>query len=313
LFDYIEIHILSQPKKQKILKKMKILFLFLFTFSSLTFSQELNCKVTLNTENISIAGRDKLKNFGQVIEDYMNKTHFTSDWQGGKINCSMSVFVLSYSNEINYSAQVVVTSLRPIYKTQDNSLVLSINDNTWSFTYDEGQSLRHDLTVFDPLTGFLDYYANVIIGFYIDSWEKLGGTPYFSKAFDMVNLGASSSFSGGWLKTSGSYNRRGLVEDLLSDKFRPFRESIYDYYLGLDNYKEYPKQAMDYMVRIVTTLQNLKTKMDLNTVLTKVFFDAKSGEIVERLKNYPDKEKVFSALTKIDPAHASKYNEQLPN
>jgi hypothetical protein len=38
---------------------------------------------------------------------------------------------------------------------------------------------------------------------------------YYSRAMDIVNLGASSKFSSGWLKTTGSYSRRGLVEDLL--------------------------------------------------------------------------------------------------
>ncbi len=290
---------------------MKSLILFLICFSSLTFPQELNCKVTLNTESISISARDKLQNFGQVIEDYMNKTHFTDSWEGGKINCSMSIFVLSASNDVNYSAQVVITSLRPIYKSKDNSLVLSINDNSWSFSYDQGQALYQNQSVFDPITGFLDFYANVIIGFDMDTWDKLGGTPYFSRASDIINLGTTSSFSNGWTKTGNSYSRRGLMDDLLNDKFRSFRESIYDYYYGIDIYSMNPKAGQEDIVKLVKVLENLRTKMDLNTTLTKVFFDAKAGEIIDRLKTYPDKQEIFTALKKIDPAHAAKYEEQL--
>ncbi len=246
----------------------------------------------------------------------MNKTQFTNDpayQNGAKIDCAMNIFVISASNDINYSAQVVVTSFRPIYKSQDNSLVLSINDNTWSFTYDPAQALYRNQTVFDPITGFLDYYAYIIIGFDLDTWNKLGGTSYFSKASDIVSLGAVSSFSNGWAKSSSSYSRRGLVDDLLNDKFRPFREAIYDYYYGIDIYSMNKKEGEQDIVKLVSVLQDLRAKMDLNTVLIKVFFDAKAGEIVDRLKTYPDKAEVFTSLKKIDPAHAGKYDEQLAN
>jgi hypothetical protein len=52
----------------------------------------------------------------------------------------------------------------------------------------------------------------------------------------------------------------------------------------------------------------LRSKIDINSVLIKVFFDAKSGEIIENLKTYPDKS-VFKKLRKIDPSHGLKYDE----
>ncbi len=290
-----------------------LLFILLFS-ATIIFPQELNCTVTLSTGNIPISARDKISDFAQKVQDYMNKTQFTNDpayQNGAKIDCSMNIFVISASNDINYSAQVVITSLRPIYKSQDNSLVLSINDNAWSFAYDPGQGLYRNQSIFDPITGFLDYYAYIIIGFDLDTWNKLGGTPYFSKASDIVSLGAVSSFSNGWTKTSSSYSKRGLVDDLLNDKFRPFREAIYDYYYGIDIYSTNKKEGQQNIIKLINVLQSLREKMDLNTVLIKVFFDAKAGEIIERLKTYPDKEEIFTALKRIDPAHAGKYDEQL--
>ena len=293
----------------------KLLFVLIFS-STLIFPQELNCTVTLSTGNISISARDKLKDFAQKVEDYMNKTQFTNDpayQNGAKIDCSINIFVLSAANDINYTAQVVITSLRPIYKSQDNSLVLTINDNSWSFSYDPGQAFYRNQSIFDPITGFLDYYAYIIIGFDLDTWNKLGGSQYFSKASDIVNLGAVSSYSSGWTKNSNSYSRRGLVDDLLNDKFRSFREAIYDYYYGIDIYSMNKAEGQKRIVKLVKVLDDLRAKMDLNTVLIKVFFDAKAGEIVEKLKTYSDKEQVFAELKKIDPAHAAKYDEQLDN
>ena len=295
---------------------MKTLFVILFLIPTLIFPQELNCTVNLSTGNIPISARDKLKDFAQKVQDYMNKTQFTNDpayQNGAKIDCSMNIFVISASNDINYTAQVVVTSLRPIYKSQDNSLVLSINDNAWSFNYDPSQGFYRNQTVFDPITGFLDFYAYIIIGFDLDTWNKLGGSAYFSKASDIVSLGAVSSFSNGWTKGSGSYSRRGLVDDLLNDKFRPFRESIYDYYYGIDVYSLNKQEGQNDIVKLVNVLKDLRTKMDLNTVLIKVFFDAKAGEIIDKLKTYSQKQEIFTALKKIDPSHAGKYDEALAN
>ncbi|NWF50765.1 MAG: DUF4835 family protein [Ignavibacteriaceae bacterium] len=289
---------------------MKKLTVFLIViFSGISLAQELNCKVLVNYENLSVSSREKLVNFASVVEDYMNKTKFSpEEWEGEKIECTLNIFFLSASGEVNYSAQVVVVSQRPIYKSINNSPILTINDPQWSFTFQEGQALYSGQSTFDPLTGFLDYYANLIIGMDWDTWEKLSGTQYFSKAFDIVNLGAASQFSAGWEKNSNTYSRRGIVEDLLNDKFRQFREAIYEYHLGVDAFDVYRDIAMQKIVSLVTTLDAMKSKIDINSVLVRVFFDAKSGEITDKLKLYPDKN-IFKTLKKIDPSHASKYDE----
>lgn len=291
---------------------MKSLAVILFLMSSVTFSQELNCKVTVNYEGIPVVNRELLSSFAVTIEDYLNKTRFTDKWEGEKIDCSFNIFFVGASSDINYSAQAVVTSQRPIFKSSKNSLMLSINDSQWFFIYEKNQTLYSNQAVFDPLTSFLDFYAFIIIGFDMDSYEELAGTPYFTKAFDIVNLGANSSFRTGWEKSSSSYSRRGLVEDLLNEKFRPFREAYFNYhYNGLDMYFEKKSVAYKNIVKLVDVLDLMRTKFNINSVLTKTFFDAKSGEIIEYLKTYPDKAAVFKKLKLIDPSHALRYDEAL--
>jgi hypothetical protein len=288
---------------------MKSLVLFILLITSVTHSQELNCKVTVNFESIPVVNRELLSDFARTIEDYLNKTRFTDKWEGDKIDCAFNIFFIGASSDINYSAQAVVTSQRPIYKSAKNSLMLSINDSQWSFTYEKNQTLYPAQSVFDPLTSFLDYYAYVIIGFDMDSYEELAGNPYFTKAFDIVNLGANSSFRIGWEKSSSSFNRRGLVEDLLNEKYRPFREAYFNYhYNGLDLMSEKKPAAIKNIIKLVDVLEVLRTKVDINSVLLKTFFDAKSGEIIENLKTYPDKS-VFKKLRKIDPSRGLKYDE----
>lgn len=288
---------------------MKTIFSLIFLIYSVSFGQELNCKVTVNYESIPVVNRELLADFAQTIEDYMNKTKFTDKWDGDKIECALTIFFTGASSEINYSAQAVVTSQRPIYNSTKNSLMLSINDAQWSFVYEKNQTLYATQSIFDPLTSFLDYYAYVIIGFDLDSYEELSGSTYFTKAFDIVNLGATSGFRIGWEKSSSSYSRRGLVEDLLNEKFRFFREAYFNYhYNGLDLFTDKRQAAFKNIVKLIDVLDMMRTKVDINSVLIKTFFDAKSGEIIEYLKTYPDKS-IFNKLKKIDPPHALKYDD----
>ncbi len=286
---------------------MKYLFALFLAASSILFAQELNCTVTVNLQSIPTSTRDNLAGFQSAVESYMNQTKFTDGWEGNKINCAFTILFLSASNNVHYTAQIIVSSQREIYKSTNSSLMLTINDNNWSFIYEKNQSLIADFSNFDPLTSLLNYYAYVIIGYDMDSWNEFGGTDYYSKAYDIVNLGASGKNSTGWEKNSNSYSRRGLVDDLLNDKFRPFREAFYQYHYGIDYYEQNKANGQKYIVKAINILDALRSKIDLSSVIIKVFFDAKSGEIIERLKDYPNKNEVFKALKKIDPAHSAKY------
>lgn len=291
---------------------MKILILAIFIFTATIFAQELNCTVTVNMDNIQASQRDLLQDFQNVIENYINKTRFVGDsWEGPKIDCSFNILFVSGTLEGNYTAQAVVTSQRDIYDSTDKSLMLKVNDNAWSFRYQKGQALYSNQSTFDPLTSFLDFYANLIIGLDMDSYEELGGSDYFSKASGIANFGASSSFSSGWTLSSSGYNRRRLVENLTNDAYRPFREGEFDYYYGIDVFALNKPLGQKYIVKLVDAIDKSRNKIDLTGVLMKTFFNAKSEEIIDRLKDYPDRYDVFLKLKRLDPAHGSKYNEAM--
>lgn len=293
---------------------MKYILIIIFAFSTFAFSQELNCKVTVNYEGLPVASREILKDFAQIIEDYMNKTKFLSTtWEGDKIECNLNIYFLSVSDETKFTAQVFVGSRRPVYKSSQNSQMVSIMDNSWGFAYLKGQALYANQSTFDPITSFLDYYAFLMIAFDADSYNKLGGTPYFTKAADICNLGASSSFSNGWIKTNNSFNKKALLDDILNDKFRPFREAFFNYhYNGIDLYETNPAAGQIAMSTLINALEAIRVKTDLNSVLVRTFFDTKSGEIIDKMKTYPDKN-IFLILKRIDPGHISKYDEALKN
>lgn len=291
---------------------MRYLILILFIPFTISVSQELNCTVTVNYEGLAVNNRELLIDFGGVVESYMNTTQFTGEaWDGQKIDCALTIFFTGASNETDYSAQVVIVSTRPVFKSTRQTPMLTISDANWSFRYVPNQALYANQATFDPLTSFLDFYANLIIGFDWETWQELGGTQYFKKAFDILNLSVSSTYKKGWEQSSASYSKWGLCNDLLNDKYRSFREAFFVYHYGVDEYQIRKKDAQDKIIGLINVLGELQTKVGIsNSVLIKQFFDTKYGEIVELLKDYPDI-KIFERLKKIDPPHAAKYDEAL--
>lgn len=291
---------------------MKYLIFLFIIYSNLSIAQELNCKVTVNYEGLPALNRELLTDFASVIETYVNNTQFTGEsWDGQKIDCALNIFFTSASGDNDYAAQVVVVSTRPVYKSIRQSTMLTINDPMWTFRYVKNQPLYFNQSSFDPVTSFLDYYANIIIGSDWDTWEELGGTPYFNRAFNIVNLGANSAYKKGWERSNATYSRWGLCEDLLNDKYRRFREAIFVYYVGVDEYQINKTAALEKIVNLINVLTDMKSKVDINSVLIRTFFDAKYGEIIDLLRGYPDPT-IFTKLKKIDPPHSAKYDELMP-
>ncbi|MDP2303849.1 MAG: DUF4835 family protein [Ignavibacteria bacterium] len=290
------------------MKNLLIIFLLL---SKVIFSQELQATVTVNFEQLPSINKENLSSFQNTIEDYLNLTRFTNEtWQNDKIKCTFNIFFLSSQDDRTYTAQVFIGSQRPIYKSLQNTQLISILDNSWSFQYEKNQALYFNPTLFSSLESILDYYAFLIIGMDNDSWEKMSGTPIFTKAMFIVNNSVGGKFTKGWEKGSGSFNRGDLMEDILNEKYRPFREAIADYHYGLDFIAINKKVGQEKMVSLIKTLDQIKSKIDVRSIFVKSFFDAKHGEIINHLADYEDLT-IFRKLKVIDPPHLSKYDEVL--
>lgn len=288
------------------LNMKKIILIFLF-MPALYFAQELKARVIVNYEQLPTSGKERLVDFQNAVEEYLNSSKFTDLEYEQPIQCSFSIFFVSAVSETQYSAQVVITSQRPIYNSQKNTLMLRIQDAKWDFEYERNQTLYFNQSDFNSLTSFLDFYAYLIIAFDMDSYELLGGSDYFNRALEITVLGGSNRYSKGWSLDNSSYNRRKIVQEVLSPTFQSFREDYFNYhYNGLDLLAENRTAAIKNIAKLVEDLGEIKDKIDPRSVLMKVFFDAKHRELADILKDYPDEE-IYNTLVKIDPAHLSYY------
>ncbi len=290
-----------------------VIMLLLFAFTTISFAQELNANVTVNYEQLKAASKDQLEDFERIIENYLNNNKFAGDnWEGDPISCNFSIFFTS-AGVTAYGAQVVITSQRPVYNSENSSLMLLVQDANWNFNYEQNQTLYFNPREFDPFLSFLDYYALLIIGIDMDSYAPLGGSEYYHEAAEIAMLGSNSGKSKGWALETSSYNKRGLVDDLLRSNFQQFRIDVYDYhYNGLDIINEDRETAINNIVKLVTNLDGIYDKISRMNVLMRVFFDTKHKEIYSLLKNYEDKS-IFNLLKRIDTSHISTYEQAFAN
>ena len=275
-------------------------------------AQEIAAKVTVNFESLQTEFREKLVNFATQIEDYINKNKWTDiKWEGPKIPVSIQVFFRSGNQANRYNAQVVISSQRPIYQSEKSTLMLKLIDPNWDFIYEKNQVLLFNPNLFEPLTGFINYYMYIILGIDSDSYEEFGGNRFFSQALSIAYQGASSNFSNGWIQGEGSFNRVDFAAEYLNEKYQNFRKAFYDYhYNGLDLASENPDLPLKKLVNFVKVIEDLRAKVFSRSILLKVFFDTKYLEFCELLKDYPDKS-IFERLKKIDPAHISTYDNYI--
>ncbi len=274
---------------------------------------QVDCQVTINTDNLQGTTKDLLQNFVNDIQNYINNTKWSSDdLQGYKIKCAMQIFFTSGTGDNSYTAQMFLGSSRPIYRgdtpTEKNTAMLRIVDNNWKFNYIRYQPLTHDETRFDDLLSFIDYYINIVVGYDYDSYKAMDGTPYFQRAMAICNKAPNSST--GWGKTSsGTYNRYAFVEELLSPKYQPFRQGVFNYHFnGLDLLATEPDKGLKNIYEFLKNIQDIENMVNANSLIIRTFFDTKYKELADIYTHYPDRS-VFSLLSSIDPAHQTTYTQ----
>ncbi|MEX2116305.1 MAG: DUF4835 family protein [Bacteroidota bacterium] len=278
------------------------------------FSQELNCDVTINVEQIPSASRDYLRDFEQLVEEYLNTYRWTNEDLGGeRIQCTMNIFFLNAGSDNRYTAQVFIGSARPIYhgedKTERETIILRLLDERWEFEFSPNRPLYHDDFQFDPLADFLDFYAYLIVGFDLETYMDGSGTPYFQKALNICNQAAGTPFAQDWQAQSVNYTRFSMVDELTNMMYQQFRIAFHKYHFdGIDLLSTDPVKGLNAMLAAVQVIADVRQKQNPRSILVKTFFDTKYQEIAESFLRYPDRS-VYRRLSDADPNHQITYQE----
>jgi len=293
--------------------RLTLFFAFLLCCLSRLSGQELQCSVSVSSSRIEGTYKEVFNTMRNDISEFMNNRKWT-DHQFAvdeRIICTVFIQITDQIGADEFKGNIQVQLNRPIFNSSYQSPVLNIKDQDFDVRYVEFQPLEYnESSNTNALTNILAYYAYIILGFDYDTYSPLGGTPFFLKARNIVNQ-SQNAHETGWRAFEGSYNRFWLIDNLYNKAYSPFRDLLYRYHRqGLDVMSEKPDIGR---AEIADALKNIQRvyRSRPDTYINRIFFDAKSDEIVNIFStgSSDERSRVMSVLSECDPSNATKYEK----
>ena len=279
-------------------------------------ANELRCTITINSDQIQGSNKEMFNTLQQSIEEFVNNSKWTdlTFQEKERIECSMMLVVKSVSDNI-LKCEFTCQTRRPVFGTTYSTPLLNFQDRDFSFSYQEFDRLDFQTSTFTSnLTALIAYYCYLMIGYDMDSFSRMGGTPYFQMCENIVTAAQSASLdeaeAKGWKAFDSNRNRYALINNLMDEAFKPYRMFFYEYHrLGLD---EMMNNVANARARIAAGLPVLKdaSRARPATYVVTAFLDAKNDELVNIFAGgtSEEKKKVYELLTDIDPTRQSIYD-----
>ncbi|MBL7846175.1 MAG: DUF4835 family protein [Cyclobacteriaceae bacterium] len=243
--------------------------------------QELNCKVTINADQIQTSDRGIFKDMERAIANFMNTRKWTNDTYKNyeRINCSLFLNISQMPSIGSFQASAQITVARPVYNSNYETVLLNFADREWEFEYIESLPLEYnDNAYISNLTSMLAYYAYIILGMDYDSFSERGGDPFFQSALMVVN-NAQSSNRAGWQSIGSTRNRYNLIENINNPQMAEMRKSMYRYHrLALDTFDKSPDESRQTILNVLKAVRNV-WQIYPSSIFVITFFDAKSAEL----------------------------------
>lgn len=290
----------------------------LLVLSSFLFglrAQELNCQVQINADQVEGNNQQMIQTLKEAITEFMSNNQWTNLTfaQMEKIDCSIMILVKSVADN-QYICEATIQASRPVFNTSYTTTLLNIKDKSFNFTY-QMESLAYQQNNFQSnLTALLAYYAYLIMGIDADSYQRLGGSPYFQQCEQIVNMaqtaGLSETEGAGWEFARSSRNRYTMVNELMDEAFKQYRNFFYTYHrLGLDEMSANVANARARIAEGLIALRETNKKRPSNSSIA-TFLDAKTEELTNIFIGGETKEKtdVYELLMALDPTRSSSFD-----
>lgn len=289
--------------------------LTLMLFATAAKAQELNCRVEVIAPQISNVEASIFQILEERIAEFVNGRKWTSDnfRLEERIECTMQITISDAPSPTSFKGNIQVQSSRPVYNSDYKSPLLLVNDSDFEIVWDGSSTIQFSPGQHrDNLSSILAYYAYMILGMDYDSMAQDGGTEFYVQAQSIV-ANAQSTGSSGWKASQNQQNRYWLVENMLSQTFKPVRNCLYNYHrMGLDRLYDDLERARlnmaDALIEMRATHRIRPSSYNL-----QLFFLAKSDEILKLFGPAPDVEKtrLLPVLKQMDPGNISKYDSIL--
>lgn len=286
------------------------LLVIILTFS-VASSQELNCRVEVNTAQLEGSNKNIFETLQGAINEYVNTTRWTQAQfsPNEKIECTLLFTITKYDESTgNMEGTLQVQSSRPVYNSSYLTTLINFKDNNVAFTYSDGEPLLYSETSMESqLTQILNFYIYLILAVDFDSFSPKGGDVYFERLETIVHQGQSSGETG-WKAFEDTKNRAAVLASFTDPATRAIRDLYYEYHLqGLDQMSVSPdkgRKTIDTSLDVLTSVFQVAPM----SVGLSMFKDAKLDELVNIYSKAPadEREHAYQVLSPIFPTEQNR-------
>ena len=295
---------------------MKKLIIFFFIIGAFTHgaAQEFNISVQVSSPMVEGSEKKIFETLQQELYDFVNNSQWTNYVYKPeeRIEGTILITVEQRSGE-DFKAKMNVALRRPVYKSSYNTALFNYIDKDFDFKYVEFQPLEYSDNVFESnLTSTIAFYLYIYLGLDADSFSKNGGSPYYAKAQNIVNMGQNAREKG-WKAFESQKNRYWLVENLTNPAYSSVREAMYRYHrYGLDLMADDVEAGRAGINESLELLRKANRERP-GLFILQLFLEAKREELINIYSQASpmDKTKAVNILKEIDPANANRYQKIL--
>ena len=281
--------------------------LAIFVHHNNCMAQELQAKITINTQKVGVTDKSVFENLQQTLEQFVNERQWTEYQfqQNERIVCNFNITVNKYDKTANlFECSALIQANRPVYNSQYTTTLYNNTDKNFNFEFAEFDQLNFNEEMVDnQLTALMAYYAFLIIGLDLDSFSPLGGSEVLQRCMNLTNNSQNLDFPG-WKAFDDSRNRFAIINDYLDEGMKPFRQLQYDYYRsGMD---EMANNAERGRTNISKALEDGLKKAHENkplSLLPQIWTDYKRDELSSIYKGkgtQKEKESIYEILSGIN-------------
>lgn len=275
-------------------------------------AQELNCAVTINSEQIQGTNKQVFETLQNAVSDYLNTTVFTNAKYAAneKIECRLFLTVKEYKDD-TFTGDIQIQSLRPVYNSSYTTTLINFKDTKVEFTYAENEPLVYSVNNMESqLTAILNFYAYLILAVDSDSFAPHGGDPYFERLAQIVQM-AQSAGESGWKAFEDTKNRSAVLSSFTDPGTSIIRDMIYSYHRqGLDNMSVSMDKGRAAVTESLEAIDKVYRTAPMSVALS-MFKDAKLDELVNIYSKAPvsERETVYKMLEPIYPTEQTRLEQ----
>ncbi len=203
-------------------KRLRPLIIKIF-YLSIIIGQFETVKITIDDRLLRSEEKQTIFNLKNDLNQFFISTVWSDNYNDLNIPLHIQIVFEGLTEKGNQS----IFTCQALFS---NGADIRFFDKSVQFYYNSGTNLYYDPVLFEPLSGFLAFYAHLIVAGIIDTYEFKGGNSSYELARDIALRGSASDYKKGWS------SRIALVDNL--NRNNGLRKARLAWYIAIDLFNQ---------------------------------------------------------------------------